>query len=257
MPQERLLSKNRSTLYRELNRNKEAELYYPGVAQQKTEERAKQKRPNKLHKDGVLRDYVIKDLKKGWSPEQISGQMKYKNISFYACHETIYQFIYKSENKMLYHYLPYKKPKRRKRYARKKRPCRYGKIRLIMQRPKNIATRKRFGHWEGDTIAFSGTKEKVITALVERKSRMVYLIKNNRKYSLGVMDKIKEKFENLPTKMCKTITFDQGIEFAAHKQLEQQINCLPHSIFFTILAQYNIYLAPCYGEEGGLTPPCS
>ncbi|RDI43442.1 hypothetical protein AQULUS_13350 [Aquicella lusitana] len=43
----------------------------------------------------------------------------------------------------------------------------------------HIATRKRFGHWEGDTIEFRGTKEKVVTTLVERKSRMVLLIKNN------------------------------------------------------------------------------
>ena len=51
---------------------------------------------------------------------------------------------------------------------------------------------------------------------------MVFLIKNNRKYSQGVMEKIKEKFATLPEKMCKTITFDQGIEFAAYRQLEQE-----------------------------------
>lgn len=215
------LSRHRSTLYREMNRNKEPEGYFPVIAQQKTQERAEQKCPSKLQKDGILRDYVIKGLKKGWSPEQISGRMKYKKVSFYACPETIYQFIYKSRDKKLYHYLAYKKPRRRKRYGREKRLCRYGKIRLITQRPDDIATRNRFGHWEGDTIAFSGTKEKAVTTLVERKSRMVYLIKNNRKFSCGVMEKIKEKFATLPEKMFKTITFDQGIEFADYRQLEQ------------------------------------
>jgi len=39
------------------------------------------------------------------------------------------------------------------------------------------------------------------------------------------MDKIKEQFENLPNKMCKTITFDQGAEFADYRHLEQQIQC--------------------------------
>ncbi len=73
---------------------------------------------------------------------------------------------------------------------------------------------RRFRHWGGDTIAFSGTREKAVTTLVERKSRMGSLIKSDRKYSRGVMDKIKEKFESLPKKMCKTITFDQGSEFA-------------------------------------------
>ena len=214
------LSKHRSTLYRELNRNSEPDGYLPKTAQLKTEERAKQKRPSKLQRNGVLRDYVVRSLQKGWSPEQISGRMKYHQLSFYACHETIYQFVYRSKNKALYHCLPYKKPKRQKRYARRKSPCRYGKIRLITQRPEDITTRKRFGHWEGDTIQFKGTKEKVVTTLVERKSRMVFLIKNDRKYSQGVMDKIKKKFVTLPQKMFKTITFDQGIEFADYRQLE-------------------------------------
>jgi IS30 family transposase len=147
--------------------------------------------------------------------------MKYQKLTFYACPETIYQFIYKSKNKDLYSCLAYKKPKRQKRFARKKQVCRYGKIRLITQRPEDVTTRKRFGHWEGDTIEFRGTKEKVVTTLVERKSRMVFLIKNNRKYSREVMEKIKGKFASLPEKMCKTITFDQGVEFADYRQLEQ------------------------------------
>lgn len=219
------LSKHRSTLYRELNRNSEAKRYLPKTAQLKTQERAKQKRPGKLQTDGVLRDYVVRSLKKGWSPEQISGRMKYNRLTFYVCPETIYQFIYESKNKKLYHCLAYKKPRRQKRYSRQKQLCRYGKIRLITQRPEDIMTRKRFGHWEGDTIQFRGTKEKVVTTLVERKSRLVYLIKNHSKHSRGVMDKIKEKFEQLPAKMCKTITFDQGSEFADYKYLEQERRC--------------------------------
>jgi IS30 family transposase len=169
----------------------------------------------------VLRDYIVRSLKKGWSPEQISGRMKYHKLSFYACPETIYQFVYRSNDKKLYYYLPYKKPRRQKRFVRRKSPCRYGKIRLISERPEDILTRNRFGHWEGDTIQFKGDKEKVVTTLIERKSRMVFLIKNNRKYSRDVMQKIKEKFAGLPEKMCKTITFDQGVEFADFKQLKQ------------------------------------
>ena len=73
-------------------------------------------------------------------------------------------------------------------------------------------------------LQFKGTKEKVVTTLVERKSRMVYLIKNDRKYSHGVMDKIKEKFESLPQKMCKTITFDQGLNLLITDILSKKLN---------------------------------
>lgn len=219
------LNRHRSTVYRELNRNKDSETYSLGTAQQKIEERNRARKQGKLETDGILRDYVITGLKKGWSPEQISGRMKHQKLSFYVCHETIYQFIYRSKNKKLYYYLAYKKPRRQRRYERHKQGCRYGDIRLIQQRPEEINTRKRFGHWEGDSIQFSGAKEKVVTTLVERKSRVVFLIKNQRKYSHGVMDKIVERFKNLPNKMCKTVTFDQGTEFADYKHLEQQIQC--------------------------------
>lgn len=50
------LSRNRSTIYRELERNTESGIYSPSMAQQKAEDRAKEKRLSKLHKDGVLRD---------------------------------------------------------------------------------------------------------------------------------------------------------------------------------------------------------
>jgi transposase, IS30 family len=219
------LSRNRSTLYRELHRNQETEGYLPGIAQQKADTRTRQGRGRKLEKDPALHEYVIRALKKGWSPEQISGRMRFQKINYYACHETIYQHIYKSRHENLYHYLANKKPKRRKRYSRKAQRCRYGAIRLITQRPAEINTRKRFGHWEGDSIEFKGTKEKTVTTLVERKTRMVYLIKNNRKYSRGIMNNIKNKFENLPKKMLKTLTFDQGCEFADYPHLEHQNEC--------------------------------
>ena len=178
------LSRHRSTLYREINRNTEFSKYLPGVANQKAISRAYNGRVSKLQYDGYLRDYVVKALKKGWSPEQISGRMKYQKLTIYACPETIYQYVYKSKDKELYHCLPYKQPARRKRYKRKKQQCRFGgNIRLITERPADINNRSRFGHWEGDTILFTGNRKKVVTTLVERKSRVVFLIKNNSKHS--------------------------------------------------------------------------
>ena len=170
------LDKHRSTLYRELNRNSEEEKYLPKAAQIRTEDRAQQKRLSKMEKDGYLRDYVIRSLQKGWSPEQISGRMKFHKLTIYACPETIYQFVYRSKNKTLYYCLPYKKPKRQARFTRQKSPCRYGKIRLI-RRDRKILPPEKFGHWEGDTIEFKGTKEKVVTTLVERKISNGFLIK--------------------------------------------------------------------------------
>ena len=88
------ISRHRSTIYRELNRNTEVGRYLPIVAQQKALERSKNGRPNKLKNNGILRDYVTRSLiDKGWSPEQISGRMKHQNLSFYVCPETIYRYV--------------------------------------------------------------------------------------------------------------------------------------------------------------------
>lgn len=67
---------------RELNRNREYGLYLPSVACEKASARAHHGRRSKLQKDGYLRDYVVRSLKKGWSPEQISGRMKYQKLIF-------------------------------------------------------------------------------------------------------------------------------------------------------------------------------
>lgn len=217
------LQRHRSTIYRELSRNQTGGHYGPGLAHH----RAKKRHPRKLMKmqnDPGLYQYVYSKLREGWSPEQISGRIKLDEEHDPICHETIYRYIY-HQGKMLYQYLPSQKPKRQKRHSRKKQSCRYGNIRLITKRPVNIEQRNIFGHWEGDLIEFSGTKKKTVTTLVERKFRMVSLIKNTTKTSREVMDKITINFTQQPNISCKTITFDQGSEFADYQHIEKQVNC--------------------------------
>ena len=125
---------------------------------------------------------------------------------------------------MLHKYLPYKKPKRMKPCARKPQTCRFGEKRLITNRPEHIENRQRCGHWEGDLIEFKGNKQKAITTLIERKTRLTFLIKNEIKISDSVMKKIHEKLSIWPQQICKSITFDQGGEFASFNLLEKPLN---------------------------------
>jgi transposase, IS30 family len=218
------LDRHRSTIYRELSRNQAQERYRPGLAHEK----AKKRRPRKamkLQSNQALYHYVYSKLKQGWSPEQIVGRMRLRKKSYDVCHETIYRYIYLQRKKGLYQYLPTKKLKRQKRYVRKVQRCRYGDIRLIEKRPKKIEARSMFGHWEGDLIAFKNTKRKTVTTLVERKTRMVFLLKNTTKTSFIVMSKIKNHFIETPEVTCKTITFDQGTEFADYQSIEKQMCC--------------------------------
>jgi len=192
----RRLGKHRSTLYRELRRNRSQEGYVPGLAHHLAHSRQSAQRRSKIARYRTLRAYIYHGLKQGWSPEQIAGRLKRKRSKYAVCHETIYRYIYQHPNKELYQYLRYKKRKRLKRFARKERYCRFGERYLITKRPDYIDRRERWGHWEGDTMEFCGSKTKLVTTLVERKSRMVFLIKNETKKSDVLMSQIRKKCRN-------------------------------------------------------------
>jgi len=218
------MCRHRSTLYRELERNHTQGYYRPGLAHAQAQKRRPRK-ALKLQTNPALYYYVYEKLVQGWSPEQIVGRMRLQEKPYSICHETIYRYIYRQGRQGLYHYLPSRRHKRRRQHGRKKQQCRYGDIRLITRRPDNIALRTHFGHWEGDLIEFAGSKKKTVTTLVERKSRWVTLLKNTTKASTSIMDKIKQQFINNSSLACKTITFDQGSEFANYCQVERSVGC--------------------------------
>jgi IS30 family transposase len=216
------LNKHRSSIYRELSRNRTTSRYQPGSAHHQ----AMSRRPHKalkLQTDNRLYHYVYDHLKQGWSPEQMVGRMRLEKKSLDVCPETIYQYVYQHGQQTLWNYLPSERKKGKKRRNRKPSVCGYGEIRLVTKRPKNIEKRDRMGHWEGDLIEFSGSKKKTITTLVERKTRMVSLIKNKTKKSDTIMEKIAQQLNQFAPKHCKTITFDQGSECAHYKILEKQL----------------------------------
>jgi len=220
----RRLGRHRSSIYRELHRNRTTRDYRPSLADAKANKRRPRK-ALKLQLDKSLYNYVYARLTKGWSPEQIIGRMRKEKKPFSICVETIYQYVYQHGHKQLWKLLPTKRKRRRKRHKRYRKSCRFGANRLIAKRPKKIDKRSHMGDWEGDLIEFVGTKKKTVTTLVDRKSRMLILIKNTSKVSCNVMKKIKDKFQQIDKLSCNTITFDQGSEFANFSILEKGLEC--------------------------------
>lgn len=228
------MGRHRSTLYRELKRNRNAGRYQPGAADAKAKERHP-KAANKLRENETLNHYVVEGLKKGWSPEQISGRMKRERQPFYACAESIYRYIYQHKNLGLYQLLPRKKIKRYSHGVRKPRENRFQMAKKnICHRPEDIDKRAQIGHWEGDTIRFQHSQKTCVTTLVERKSRFVCLRKNENKTTKTVMGHIYQAIHLIPKKMWRTLTLDQGIEFTNFRTVERQTQCKiyfcdPHS----------------------------
>ena len=213
------MNRHPSTIYREINRNIRKDGGYRGSkAISRTKARRARSRRNP-HYTLENFDLVRILLRKKWSPEQISGVLKYYGL-FYISHETIYKYVWwdKATGGTLYKYLRQASKKRRKRYrAYNSRGVLAGK-RHISERPEVIDKRERIGDWEIDTVMGSGDKHCIVT-LVERKTGYTLIGK--------LRNKTKEELNWVTRKMIRaheekvlTITADNGTEFHGYSDLE-------------------------------------
>lgn len=218
------LNRQPSTISRELKRNNEE--YSPHRAQRRAKRERRDSRLGRLKvlSDPKIYNYVFNQLEENWSPEQIAGRIKL-DLDISITHETIYQFIYSYWGRK--NGLP-KLLKRHHRVRRNRntgRNSKRGKIpnRIdISDRPEEVETRKYIGHWEGDTVIGKGRKNAIVT-LVERKTK--YLIADlllNREADKTSKSIIKS-LKHLPFKFRKSITFDNGLEFADHGEITNKI----------------------------------
>ena len=219
----RRINRHRSTVYREIKRNfyKDQELpqldgYYGMNAQKFTAERRVRRR--KLVRIPALRDAVIDRLQEGWSPEQIAGRLKFEGHVTTVSHETIYAYVYSpdGQSQALARYLPDRRKKRKPRYARTARGMMFPLERSIHKRPEHIKDRSTFGDWEGDLMIGKGHKSALGT-LVERTTRMVFLVKIKAKKADHVREAFADVFQELDPELKKSLTYDRGHEIAEHK----------------------------------------
>lgn len=187
----------------------------------------RRRRVGKLHRDPELARFVTERLQETWSPEQIAGHLKStRQLQAYACHETIYRYVYGPDGRAaeLYKLLPRMRRRRRARYARRPRGLHIPPHNTIAQRPAHIGERQSYGHWECDLIAFRKEYGRHnITTLVERRSRYLIMIKNPSRSSTGIMAGLAERLEPFPPPMRQSITFDRGTEFAFFATLKRSL----------------------------------
>ena len=207
-----LLNRHKSTISRELARNTGNRGYRPRQACLLSEERSLGCR-NAAQITTDQWNQAVDCLLAQWSPVQIANQV---GIS----HETIYRHIYadKAAGGTLWEQLRCQK-KRKKRYAsgRDRRGQIVGR-RPISERPAHIESRSQVGHWEGDTVIGAHHKQAVVT-LVERKSGYALIAKVSNKTSDLVSQAIITQL-NPVTPLVKTLTFDNGKEFAEHRRID-------------------------------------
>ena len=211
----RLLGRHRSTISRELNRGRGGKGYRAEQACHKASERAQHSRNARRIAACVWAD-VDNYLQLQWSPEQIAGKLP-------ISHESIYLHVYadKACGGQLHQHLRSQKPRRKRHLSGQDRRGHIPNRRPISQRPSHIDKRQQVGHWEGDTVIGAAHKQAIVT-LVERKSGFAVLAKVSRKSASLVSLAIESKLQ--PLRPCvKTLTVDNGKEFAAHQAIEQAL----------------------------------
>ena len=218
------LSRSRTTLYNELDRNTGGRGYRPKQAQQFADRRrAKTAQPLKMTPEVII--YIKAKLRLQWSPEQIANVMEGDpcGSGIAVSHETIYRHIWddKQANGTLYTHLRQGQKRRRKRRGSKDSR---GKIRNrvdIDLRPDVVETRERLGDWEADLVCGAGASGYLVT-LLERASRRVLIGYTKTKFADQVTDEILHLLKN---EIVETITFDNGKEFAGHEKIAAELGC--------------------------------
>jgi IS30 family transposase len=241
-----------STVGREVARNSSAKGYFTKAAQRRYAQRREDCRPARKLEDPALRDYVKRCIRDAeWTPEQVANRLA---LAFpdaphmRVSHETIYQAIYTRPGLgFLVAFLPQARPKRRKRGQGKTRrgpaiPNRVG----IEQRPEQVETRHEPGHWEGDTIV-GKDQDGFILTLVERHSRLLHAVKLATKHAAGVAHAVIAQLIERPVSWVKTLTFDNGTEFADHALMAKE---LPVEVYFA--APYASYQRGTNENTNGL-----
>lgn len=217
------LGRHRSTIYREVKRNCTPYdgAYRPSMAVEMTNGRRSRSRRNARYGPA---DYVVIEqrLREEWSPEQIVGRHRREGRPVMS-HETIYLYIWaeRARGGSLWRCLRGAQKQRRKRYGRNDSRGRLAGKTMIGERPSVVERRSRFGDWELDTVHGRG-KACVVTA-VERKSGLVRIGKLARATAEATVRRLVALLKDEPHPL-HTLTSDNGTEFHAYKQIEQQLN---------------------------------
>ena len=221
-----ILDRPASTISREINKRGFNRQGYRAVLAQEIRRRLAQqpRRKRKLDTNPILKRTVIEHLELRWSPEQIAKRLKILypgDMDMHVSHETIYAYLYVhprgSLKRRMIANLRRKHINRRIKDKERKKSAPIQDYVSIDDRPEYVNSRKIAGHWEGDLI-MGALNKSAIGTLVERKTRLTLLVKLIKKDAVAVREAFTNKFNALPSKIKKSLTYDQGQEMAEHKK---------------------------------------
>ena len=215
-----------STISREIKRNNNHASCYRAIESQ---ERADYQIHNtirkirKLEDNEPLKQIVLWYLNQLWSPEQIAKRLTIlypNNMTMRVSHETIYKYLYvlpRGElRRVLTKCLRRHHTNRRTKNKVRRQSCPIQDFISIEERPAEVANRIVPGHWEGDLLS-GHNNGSALGTLVERTTRMTFLVPLKRKDAMSVRKAFSRQFRTIPDGLKRTLTYDHGQEMAQHK----------------------------------------
>lgn len=215
----RIIDRHKSTIGRELKRNRSGRGYLPQLAERRARERIAGKARPRIT-DQTWKE-VEEMLNQQWSPEQVSGRRALEGRQAVS-HEWIYQRIMRDKQAggQLYLNLRGSRPNR-KRYGRYDKRGSLANQISIEKRPAVVDKKSRLGDWELDTVLGKRPQTEAIVSMTERKSKLLRIQKINRRTGKLVKDAVCRKLSGL---RVHTLTSDNGREFSEHASIARTLN---------------------------------
>ena len=231
------LGKCERSIYYEINRGlceqlttdlEKVVIYCPEVAHRKYREFLAEKGPDlKIgHDHALVKKLEELIVEQQFSPGAALAYIKNgtEEYSTEISEKTLYNYIYRGDvflvlnEKHLYE-------KGRRHYAEKskKQAARAPRGTSIEKRPKEIGSREKFGHWEMDSVMGCKGSKQALLVLTERRTRMgiITLVEDHTAESVvKAINRLERKFGKLFYTLFKSITVDNGSEFAGFAQTE-------------------------------------
>ena len=224
-----------STIYREIKRNtakrgRTAGDYIAQNAQRRTDERHKYKRKQVLLTE-AMKERIASMLRyEKWSPELISKRLALEGEDCVS-YETIYKWVWdmkKSKKKVdakyseLYKNLRHGKRRQKRGNVKDNRGVIKGRI-GIDQRPQVVELRQRVGDIEVDLMMGKDHKSALLV-MTDRATLVTMLEKLRGKEASEVYEKMEQRLTKFSSSWIKTLTFDNGKEFALHQEIGELLN---------------------------------
>lgn len=247
-----LLDTDKSTIYREIRRNKRRS-YCADYAQQLSTERKERFARKRRFTSQMHTSIIEKMTKEQWSPRQIIGYSKINGIPMVS-HESIYKLIRqdKKEGGSLWTHTRHRL-KHRKRPVGGKQITIKNKVSIDL-RPAVVAEKGRCGDWEIDTIIVENGKGAILT-ITERTTDFLLMKKLKSGKQAQDLAKAAIKLLFAYRNTVHTITSDNGTEFAEHELIAQKLNATfffahPYSSWERGLNEYTNKLIRQYVIKG-------